>query len=207
MCQSWWLTMQSDHSLISNDHYAIDSGKRERHANNSKMSFRKKEVSKSVLKYSRLLNALAVFFVILFFYSNQMKQVDCIAPGPDILRSSPFSSYFNNPYDYADAESYGTNVFNNLIRHMNMIKREKDTCGNIPMPKTVLSQKYFNPMYEFLNHKFWYPPRDHQYVVLWSQLESYRNSLFLSYMLQDENAKFPPGNYSLTWRNEVAIRI
>ena len=138
---------------------------------------------------SSLMNVLVVVLLIVVFGSLQ---TSC-TQRQEALRSSPFSSYFNNPYDYADAESYGTNVFNNLIRHMNAIKREKRTCGNIPMPKTVLAQKYFNPMYEFLNYKFWYPPRDHQYVVLWSQLESYRSSLFLSYMLQDENAKFPPG--------------
>jgi hypothetical protein len=111
----------------------------------------------------------------------------------DTVRYSPFSSFFNNPYDYADAESYGTNLFTSLIKHMNAIKREAHVCKNIPLPKTVLTQKYFNPSYDFMQYKFWYPPRDHQYVILWAQYEAYRNSLFLSYMLQNDNAKFPPG--------------
>jgi hypothetical protein len=111
----------------------------------------------------------------------------------DASRFSPFNSLFNNPYDYADAESYGTNLFIKLYEHMNAVKREQNNCVNIPVPKTVLYQKYFNPSYEFLQYKYWLPPRDHQQVVLWSQYESFRNSLFLSYMLQDNNAQFPPG--------------
>ncbi len=119
--------------------------------------------------------------------------------GLNIDRYSPYSSYFNNPYDYVDAEAYGNNLFQKLIAHMNWVKREKDKCVNIPLPKTMLKRKYFNPKYEFENYKFWYPPKENQYVLLWSQLESYRNSLFLSYMLQNENTQFPPGmlnNYS-----------
>jgi len=111
----------------------------------------------------------------------------------DSVRYSPYSTFFNNPYDYADAESYGTNLFTKLLSHMNAIKREKDMCSAIPVPKTVLNQKYFNPGFEFMQYKYWYPPKDHLYVYLWSQYESYRNSLFLSYMLQDDQAKFPPG--------------
>ena len=112
----------------------------------------------------------------------------------DTVRYSPFSTYFNNPYDYADAESYSTNLFTSLYQHLNAVKREsQQNCKNIPVPKTVLNKKYFNPDYEFLQYKYWYPPKEHQYLMLWAQYESFRNALFLSYMLQDENAKFPPG--------------
>ncbi len=111
----------------------------------------------------------------------------------DASRYSPFTNYFNNPYDYADAEAYGFNLFSKLIAHMNNIKREKDKCPSIPIPKTVLKHNYFNPAYEFEAYKFWYPPRDSQYMLLWTQLESYRSSLFMSYMLQNENLQFPPG--------------
>ncbi len=111
----------------------------------------------------------------------------------DVSRYSPFASYFNNPYDYVDAEAYGTNLFTKLIAHLNDVKREKDRCASIPVPKTVLKQNYFNPSYEFEAYKFWYPPRDSQYMLLWTQLESYRSSLFMSYMLQNENTQFPPG--------------
>lgn len=113
----------------------------------------------------------------------------------DSVRISPFSSYFNNPYDYADAESYGTNLFTKLLEHMNAIKREAHMCSAIPVPKTVLQKKYFDHSYEFMQYRYWYPPKEHLYVYLWSQYESYRNSLFLSYMLQNDNAKFPPGLY------------
>jgi hypothetical protein len=111
----------------------------------------------------------------------------------DTARYYPFSSLFVNDYDYADAQSYSTNLFYNLLRHMNAVKREAHMCKNIPVPKTVLNQKYFNPSYEFMQYKYWYPPKDHQYVILWAQNEVYRNSLFLSYMLQGNNANFPPG--------------
>jgi hypothetical protein len=111
----------------------------------------------------------------------------------DTVRYSPYSSFFENPFDYADAESYGTNLFNLLIRHINEIKRERERCDSIPLPKTILNGKYFNPKYELEKYKFWYPPRDYQQVLVWSQFESYRSSLFLSYMLQNANAKFPPG--------------
>ena len=109
------------------------------------------------------------------------------------IRYSPYSSYFNNEYDYADAESYATNLFSKLLAHINAVKREQHMCSAIPVPKTVLNQKYFNPSFELLQYKYWYPPKDHLYIYLWSQMESYRNSIFLSYMLQDDNAKFPPG--------------
>jgi hypothetical protein len=109
----------------------------------------------------------------------------------DSLRYSPYSSFFNNPYDYADAETYGSTLFSYLYQHLNDVKKEQ--CKNIPVPKTVLNKKYFNPAYEFMDYKHWFPPKDHQYVLLWSKYEAYRNSLFLSYMLQDNNAKFPPG--------------
>lgn len=108
-------------------------------------------------------------------------------------RYSPFSSYFNNPYDYVDAEAYGTNLFDKLLRHLNDVKRQKDRCANIPLPKTVLKEKYFNPKHELMDYKFWYPPKENQYVMVWSQIESHRNSMFLSYMLQNENVQFPPG--------------
>lgn len=111
----------------------------------------------------------------------------------DTARYYPFSAYFVNDYDYADAQSYGTNLFYNLLNHMNNIKRQQYMCKNIPVPKTVLKKKYFNPAYELLTYKYWYPPKDHQYVVVWAQFEAYRNSLFLSYMLQGNNANFPPG--------------
>jgi hypothetical protein len=111
----------------------------------------------------------------------------------DPLRYSPYNTNFNNPYDYADAESYGANLFTQLYSHLNAVKREQNKCKNIPVPKTVLAKKYFNPPYEFQHYKYWYPPRDHQYVYLWAQNEAYRNSLFLSYWLQDGNALFPPG--------------
>ena len=114
--------------------------------------------------------------------------------GYDASRYSPFSSLFNNPYDYADAESYGTNLFIKLYEHMNDIKRQQNNCRNIPVPKTVLQKKYFNPEYEFERYKYWYPPREHLYVILWAQNEAFRNSLFISYMLQENNAQFPPGN-------------
>jgi hypothetical protein len=115
----------------------------------------------------------------------------------DTVRYSPFSTYFNNPYDYADAESYSTSLFTSLYQHMNAIKREGvQNCRVIPVPKTVLNKKYFNPEYEFLQYKYWYPPKEHQYVLLWAQYESYRNALFLSYMLQDDNARFPPGMFN-----------
>jgi hypothetical protein len=111
----------------------------------------------------------------------------------DTVRHYPFSSLFVNSYDYADAQSYGTNLFFNLLKHINEIKREQTVCKTIPLPKTVLNRKYFNPDYDFMQYKYWYPPKDHQYVVLWAQNEAYRNSLFLSYMLQGNNANFPPG--------------
>ncbi|CAF0706838.1 unnamed protein product [Brachionus calyciflorus] len=111
----------------------------------------------------------------------------------DTVRYSPFSSEFNNLYDYADAESYSVNLFKNLFEHLNSIKREQNNCKNIPLPKTILKKKYFNPSYELMQYKYWYPPRDHQFILVWSQFESYRNSLFLSYMLQNDNAHFPPG--------------
>ncbi len=121
----------------------------------------------------------------------------------DTIRYSPFSSYFNNPYDYVDAESYSTSLFTTLYQHMNAVKREKHVCKTIPVPKTVLNKKYFNGEYEFLQHKYWFPPKEHQYVMLWAQYESYRNALFLSYMLQGDNARFPPGKsyifYHLTF--------
>ena len=129
------------------------------------------------------------FFFIFIFYVDIHSVDGIIEP----LRYSPFSSYFHNPYDYADAESYSASLFNNLYQHMNAIKREQNMCKTIPVPKTILKQKYFNPEYEFMNYKYWFPPKDHQYVILWAQNEAYRNSLFLSYMLQDDNAKFPPG--------------
>ena len=116
-----------------------------------------------------------------------------IAVGFNTDRYSPFSSYFNNPYDYVDAEAYGANLFGKLIAHMNSVKREKDKCANIPFPKTVLKHKYFNPKEEFKSYKFWFPPKEHQYVLFWSQTESFRNSMFLSYMLQGDNTQFPPG--------------
>lgn len=113
--------------------------------------------------------------------------------------SSAVSSLFyydTNVYrqlDGADAESYSTSLFNYLMKHLFDVKRQQTQCKNIPLPKTVLNQKYFNPNYELQQAKNWYPPRDHLYVITWAQKESYRNSLFLSYMLQDDNAKFPPG--------------
>ena len=110
---------------------------------------------------------------------------------------SPYSPQFVSVYDYADAESYASDLFINLIEHMNKVKNEKDKCSNIPLPKTVLTQRYFNPTYEFLRYKPWFPPKDHQHVVFWSQKESYRSSLFLSYLLQYENGKFPPGLFNL----------
>lgn len=131
-----------------------------------------------------------LYYFITVFVSDPIN-VDAL----NVDRYSPYSSYFNNPYDYVDAEAYGTNLFSKLIAHMNSVKRDKDKCINIPLPKTILKQKYFNPKYEFENYKFWYPPKDSQYVLLWSQLESYRNSLFLSYMLQNENTQFPPGKF------------
>ena len=112
----------------------------------------------------------------------------------DPLRYSPFSSYFNNPYNYADAESYSASLFTNLYSHLNAVKREQNKCKNIPVPKTVLTKKYFNPEYEFQHYKYWYPPRENQIVYFWAQNEAYRNSLFLSYWLQDDNALFPPGS-------------
>lgn len=111
----------------------------------------------------------------------------------DYVRYSPFSSQFNNQFDYADAESYSANMFTNLYQHMNSVKREQNSCRNIPVPKTILNKKYFDPSYELMQHKYWYPPKDHQHVILWSQLESYRSSLFLSYSLQNDNSQFPPG--------------
>lgn len=116
-------------------------------------------------------------------------------PGYEAAQRSPFSSLFYNAYDYADAESYGTNLFIQLYEHMNEIKRQQDQCGNIPVPKTVLTKKYFNPEYQFETYKYWYPPRDYLNVILWAQNEAFRNSLFLSYMLQDNNAEFPPGDF------------
>ena len=113
--------------------------------------------------------------------------------GYDASRHSPFSSLFHNTYDYADAESYGTNLFIKLYEHLNDVKRQQNHCRNIPVPKTVLAKKYFNPEYEFEKYKYWYPPREHLHVTLWAQNEAYRNSLFLSYMLQDNNDQFPPG--------------
>jgi hypothetical protein len=134
------------------------------------------------------MNKLIVILVIsIFWIDNTFSYFD------ESLRYSPFSSYFNNEYDYADAQSYGTNLFTKLLAHINAIKREQHMCSAIPVPKTILNQKYFNPSFEFMQYKYWYPPKDHLYVFLWSQFESYRNSIFLSYMLQDDNAKFPPG--------------
>lgn len=111
----------------------------------------------------------------------------------DSVRYSPYSSFFNNQFDYADAESYSVNLFTNLLSHMNAIKRDRSKCDNIPVPKTILNKKYFNPEYELVNYKNWFPPKDHLHVIFWSQMEAYRNSLFLSYSLQDENARFPLG--------------
>ena len=118
-----------------------------------------------------------------------------LASALDQARYSPFSTLFDNPYDYADSESYATQLFTSLYQHMNTVKRDAATrsCANIPVPKTVLADKYFNPAYELMQHKPWMPPKEHQHVVYWSQLESYRSSLLLSYLLQDDNAKFPPG--------------
>ena len=148
---------------------------------------------------SILLLTLAIYSSVLVFitvsYSLPSNLRDPKPANP--LRNAPFSTFFNNPYDYADAESYGTNLFNSLLKHMNEVKRLRETCPNIPLPKTVLAKKYFNPAYDFMQYKFWYPPKDFQHVVLWSQYEAYRGSLFMSYMLQDENAKFPPGNITL----------
>lgn len=125
--------------------------------------------------------------ILIIFFITKIQTYD------ESVRHSPFSTFFNNPYDYADAESYGTNLFMKLLAHMNAIKREQFMCSSVPVPKTVLNQKYFNPSFEFMQYKYWYPPKEHLYVYLWAQYESYRNSLFLSYMLQDDNAKFPPG--------------
>ena len=134
---------------------------------------------------NRLLNYVLVFYLVLLFVVS--------SHGLDPLRYSPFSSLFNNPYDYADAESYGASLFTNLYSHLNAIKRDQNKCKNIPVPKTELAKKYFNPTYEFQHYKYWYPPREHQYVYLWAQNEAYRSSLLLSYWLQDDNALFPPG--------------
>ncbi|RNA19977.1 hypothetical protein BpHYR1_051518 [Brachionus plicatilis] len=128
-----------------------------------------------------------IFLIVLFKFL--FKLVTSI----DSVRYSPFSSQFNNLYDYADAESYGANLFKNLYEHLNTIKHEQNNCNNIPLPKTVLKQKYFNPSYELRKYKYWYPPKDHQYIFVWSQFEVFRNSLFLSFMLQNDNAHFPPG--------------
>ena len=104
------------------------------------------------------------------------------------------SLYFYNELDNADAESYGTTLFNYLFTHMNEIKIQASTCRNIPLPKTILNKKYFNPNYDLQQFKNWYPPKDHNYIVVWSQYESYRQSMFMSQLLQNENANFPPGN-------------
>ena len=109
----------------------------------------------------------------------------------DYARYSPYSSLFYNQYDYDDADSYGTNLFTKLMVHLSAVKREN--CSSVPVPKSVLKQKYFNPAYELMHYKYWYPPKENQYIMLWSQNEAYRSSLFLSYMLQNDNAKFPPG--------------
>jgi hypothetical protein len=102
-----------------------------------------------------------------------------------------FSNY--NQLDGADAESYSTALFTYLSQHLTETKRLQNICKNIPLPKTILNQKYFNPNYELQQTKNWMPPKDHMHVITWSMYESYRNSLFLSYLLQDDNAKFPPG--------------
>jgi hypothetical protein len=102
-------------------------------------------------------------------------------------------SYFSNVIDSADAESYGTTLFDYLNKYLVDIKQQQARCNQIPLPKTVLSQKYFNPMFNLRMYKYWFPPKDYQYLVVWSQLESYRNAMLLSYLLQNENAKFPPG--------------
>ena len=133
-------------------------------------------------------------FLVFFYNLFTLAFVDVEAIATD--RYSPFSSNFHNPYDYVDAEAYGTNLFFKLLAHMSEVKRDKHKCPNIPVPKTILNQKYFNPKYEFMDYKFWYPPKEHQYVLMWSQNEAYRSSLFLSYMLQNDNAKFPPGIYT-----------
>ena len=106
--------------------------------------------------------------------------------------SSLFFTQYNQ-FDGADAESYGTALFTYLSQHLVETKRLKDQCKNIPLPKTILSQKYFNPNYELQQSKIWMPPKEHLHVVTWSMYESYRNSLFMSHMLQDDNAMYPPG--------------
>jgi hypothetical protein len=111
-----------------------------------------------------------------------------------IKRQRAFS-YFSNVIDSADAESYGTTLFDYLNKYLVDIKQQQQRCNQIPLPKTVLNQRYFNPMFNLRMYKYWYPPKDYQYLIVWSQLESYRNAMLLSYLLQNENAKFPPGDY------------
>ena len=108
--------------------------------------------------------------------------------------SSLFFTQYNQ-FDGADAASYGTALFTYLSKHLTETKRMKDQCKNIPLPKTILNQKYFNPYYEIQQNRNWMPPKEHLHVVTWSMYESYRNSLFMSYMLQDDNAKYPPGRF------------
>lgn len=146
-------------------------------------------------KFDDILVVVIVVLLTMITTTSRWHFVD--AYGYDAARISPFSSLFHNPYDYADAESYGTNLFIKLYEHMNDVKRQADNCRNIPVPKTVLHKKYFNPEYEFERYKYWYPPREHLHVTLWAQNEAYRNSLFLSYMLQGNNDQFPPGYFKI----------
>lgn len=131
-----------------------------------------------------------LLFLFLFFITSN---VNCAGKAKNKRKNRQTSLYFYNELDNADAESYGATLFNYLFTHMNEIKIQAERCRSIPLPKTILNKKYFNPNYDLQQFKYWYPPKDHNYIVVWSQYESYRQAMFMSQLLQNENANFPPG--------------
>jgi hypothetical protein len=142
----------------------------------------------------KILVFLLLFIILLLYFPASAKKPAKRKTKRQSLSASAslfFTQY--NQFDGADAESYGTALFSYLNQHLVETKRLKDKCKNIPLPKTILNQKYFNPNYELQQTKNWMPPKEHLHVVTWSMYESYRNSLFMSHMLQDDNAMYPPG--------------